>query len=107
MTTSPNGLRVVTKLKLYELAPRPIISSMSSTITTTTVATVTAAATFDNLGQVLTMVAIGMLAVALLAREISTVARSETGRRVGRGLDIALMPLVVTFVVVLALNNRG
>ena len=63
---------------------------MSSTVTTTTISTVTAAAMFESLGQVLTMVALVLLVVALMAREISGSARGDSGRRVARGIDIAL-----------------
>jgi hypothetical protein len=78
---------------------------MSSTVTTTTVSTVTAASTFESLGQTLTAVAIVLLLAVLIAREISSSARGDLGRRVARGLDIALMPLTVTFAVVVWLNS--
>jgi len=80
---------------------------MSSTVTTTTISTVTAASAFENLGQVLTLAAIVMLVIALLAREITGSATGDLGRRVARGLDIALMPLIVSFGVVVALSNAS
>ena len=78
---------------------------MSSTVTTTTISTVTTAATFAELGQAMTMVAILLLIVVLLAREISSAARGNTGRRVARGLDITLVPLMVAFGLVVWLNS--
>jgi hypothetical protein len=78
---------------------------MSSTVTTTTISAVTTAATFEGLGQTMTMVAILLLIVALLAREISSAAKGAVGRRVARGLDIALVPLTVAFGIVVWINS--
>ena len=78
---------------------------MSSTVTTTTISTVTTAATFEGLGQAMTMVAIVLLIVALLAREISSAATGDVGRRVARGLDITLVPLTVAFGIVISINS--
>ena len=78
---------------------------MSSTVTTTTISTVTTAASFQGLGQAMTLVAILLLIVILLAREISQSANGNIGRRVARGLDITLVPLMVGFGLVIWLNS--
>ena len=77
---------------------------MSSTVTTTTVTTLSLATNFEDLGRILTITAVALLALALLSRHISTAAQGPRGRRFARGLDVALMPLLVIFALVLALG---
>ena len=78
---------------------------MSSTVTTTTISTVTTAASFEGLGTAMTMVAVVLLILALLAREISASARSDVGRRIARGLDITVVPLLIAFALVVGINS--
>jgi len=78
---------------------------MSSTVTTTTISTVTTAASFEGLGTAMTMVAVLLLIIALLAREISSAARSDVGRRIARGLDITLVPLLIAFALMVGINS--
>ena len=78
---------------------------MSSTVTTTTVATLTMASTFDQLGSALTLVTLVLLVIALLGREITSSANGALGKRVGRGLDLAITPLLVAFGLMLTINS--
>lgn len=77
---------------------------MSSTVTTATVSTVTAAITIESLGQLLTLIALVMLGLVLLAKEIAASSSSRRGRVLARGLDLGFAPLLVVFVVIVVLN---
>jgi hypothetical protein len=77
---------------------------MSSTVTTATVSTVTAAITIEGLGQMLMLVALILLGIALLAKEISSVSQSRVGRMIARGLDIGVTPLLSVFGLMIVLN---
>jgi hypothetical protein len=77
---------------------------VSSTVTTATVSTVTAAITVEGLGQVFSLVAVAMLLVVLLAREVIAGSSHQAARTLARGLDISIAPLLTVFVVSLALN---
>ena len=79
---------------------------MSSTVTTSTVVTLTAAASFGDLAAMLTIIALVLFGSTLLAREISSSARGVLGRQAAHGLDIALMPLLSIFGLVIALNAQ-
>jgi hypothetical protein len=79
---------------------------MSSTVTTTTISTITTA-TYWEVGHMLPLVAMLLLVVALLARELSGSIRGDMSRRVSRGVDIAMMPLMITFGVVLYLGTAA
>ena len=77
---------------------------MSSTVTTATVSTVTTAITMEGLGQVLTLIAVVLLVVGLLAREVSVLSSSRRAKTWARGLDIGNAPLLATFVLVAVIN---
>ena len=57
---------------------------MSSTVTTATVSTVTAAITIEGLGQVFTLVALVLLAVVLLSKEIISASSNQRARTLAR-----------------------
>jgi hypothetical protein len=80
---------------------------MSSTVTTATVSTVTAAITIEGLGQIFTLIAILLLGLVILAKEISSVSSSRGARALARGLDVGIAPLAVVFLVMLALNSTS
>jgi heme O synthase-like polyprenyltransferase len=77
---------------------------VSSTVTTATVSTVTAAVTIEGLGQVFTLIALVLLGIVLLAKEISAGSTSRNARALARGLDISIAPLLMVFLVMLVLN---
>jgi hypothetical protein len=77
---------------------------MSSTVTTATVSTVTSAITMEGLGQVLTLIAVVLLVVGLLAREVIVLSSSRRAKTWARGLDIGNAPLLATFVLVAVIN---
>ena len=77
---------------------------MSSTVTTATISTVTAAITIEGLGRIFTLTALVLLALVLLTKEIVSASRDRRARALARGLDISIAPLLVVFVVMLALN---
>ncbi len=77
---------------------------MSSIVTTATVSTVTAAITIEGLGQMMMLVSLVLLGLVLLAKEITAVSDSRSGRALARGLDIGVAPLLAVFLLILALN---
>jgi hypothetical protein len=77
---------------------------VSSTVTTATVSTVTAAITVEGLGQMFTLIAIALLIVVLLAKEIIAGSSHQGARSLARGLDISIAPLLTVFVLSLVLN---
>lgn len=78
---------------------------MSSTVTTATVSTVTAAITIEGLGQMMTLVALILLGVVLLAREIAAGSDTRRARLLTRGLDIGVTPLISVFGLLLIVNS--
>lgn len=76
---------------------------MSSTVTTTTVAAVTAAVSTD-FAAAFSLVAVALLAALLLGREAVHFGQGGGIKRLARGLDIATMPLIVAFAVIVALG---
>lgn len=78
---------------------------MSSTVTTATVSSVTAAITMEGVAQVFTLIALVLLGVVLLAKEITSGSTQPRVRALARGLDIGILPLIVVFVVMLAVNT--
>jgi hypothetical protein len=80
---------------------------MSSTVTTTTISTVTVAASMQDWAQVFTLIVLMALCVVLLTKEITVVGQSAGVRRFTRGLDIALVPMLVAFVLILGLGQAG
>ena len=77
---------------------------MSSTVTTATVSTVTTAISMESLGQILTLIAVVMLVVGLLAREIIVLSTSKRAKTWARGLDIGNAPLLATFALIAIIN---
>lgn len=77
---------------------------MSSTVTASTVSTVTAAASFGDVGGYLLLIGALMLAVTAIAREVSSANRTARGVRFARGLDLALAPLLAVFGVTIYLS---
>ena len=78
---------------------------MSSTVTTATVSTVTAAITIEGLGQMMMLVSLILLAVVLLAKELSVVSQTRPARMISRGLDLGVAPLLSVFAVIIVLNS--
>ena len=77
---------------------------MSSTVTTATVSTVTTAISMESLGQVLTLTAIVLLVVGLLAREVIVLSSGRRAKSWARGLDIGNAPLLATFALIAIIN---
>jgi cytochrome bd-type quinol oxidase subunit 2 len=77
---------------------------VSSTVTTATVSTVTAAVTIEGLGQVFTLIALLLLAIVLLAKEVTATSKHQRARTLARGLDISIAPLAAVFLVMVVLN---
>jgi hypothetical protein len=77
---------------------------MSSTVTTATVSTVTTAITMEGLGQALTLVAVVLLVVGLLAREVIVLSTGKRAKTWARGLDIGNAPLLAVFVLIAIIN---
>lgn len=77
---------------------------MSSTVTTTTVTTMTTAVTLEGLMASLTLVCLVLLGVLVLAKEVVVVASDVRVKRLARGLDIAVAPLVLVFLLVMFLS---
>lgn len=80
---------------------------MSSTVTTSTIAVMTTAAGLAELAATFTLIAVLLLAVLLVTKEISAVGKGTLVRRLGRGLDIAIVPLIATFLLLLGLRSFG
>lgn len=69
---------------------------MISTVTTTTVTTVTIYA----FGGALALVAVLVLLALLIPKELTTTASSVRLERLGRALNIGIVPLLITFVLI-------
>jgi hypothetical protein len=78
---------------------------MSSTVTTTTVTMMTTAVTLEGLMASLTLVVLVLLGALLLLKEIVNVGLDARVRRLTRGLDIAVAPLLIAFVTTIVLNS--
>lgn len=76
---------------------------MSSTVTSTTVATMTSAVTLAEVAATLTLLAIVLLAATVITKEVSTGTGLMT-RRFARGIDLALAPMLVIFASILAMG---
>lgn len=77
---------------------------MSSTVTTATVSTVTTALSVDNLSQLLGLIAVSLLVVGLLARELIVFSDTGRSRTWARGLAIGNAPLLATFLLIAIIN---
>jgi hypothetical protein len=71
---------------------------MSSTVTTTTVTMMTTAITLEGLMASLTLTAILRLGCLLLSKEVVNGGAGARIRRLAKGLDIAIVPLLLAFV---------
>ena len=79
---------------------------MSSTVTTTTVAVVTTAVS-SEVAATFSLLAVALLAVLLIGREVVQYGEGGGVRRMARGLDIATLPLVLAFAVIVSIGVRG
>jgi hypothetical protein len=73
---------------------------MSSTVTTTTVSTITTVALLSSLG----LVAIVTLLLLLIKKEIISTSAHPQLQTLSRLLNIAIVPLVMVFVMIAAVN---
>ena len=78
---------------------------MSSTVTTTTVTMMTTAITLEGLMASLTLACLVLLAVLMLTKEIVVVGGDVRIKRLCRGLDIAVLPMVLVFLMVMLLST--
>jgi len=76
---------------------------MSSTVTSTTVATMTSAVTLAEVAATLTLLAIVLLAATVITKEVST-GTGLMARRFARGIDLALAPMLVIFASIVAMG---
>jgi hypothetical protein len=77
---------------------------VSSTVTTTTVVVVTTAVSSQS-AAVFSLLAIVLLAICLMGREVVQLAKTGGVKRLGRGLDIAIIPLGLAFVLIAGLSS--
>lgn len=73
---------------------------MISTVTTTTVTTVTTVA----LAISVSLVAVVTLLLLLIQKEVLTVSESPRGQALSRVLNIAIAPLLLTFLLIVVVN---
>ena len=76
---------------------------MSSTVTTTTVAVVTTAVS-SEVAATFSLLAVALLAVLLIGREVVHYGQGVGVKRLARGLDIATLPLVLAFAVIVGIG---
>jgi hypothetical protein len=81
------------------------VAAMSSTVTTATVAVMTTAVTLEGLMASLTLVVLVLLGALLLMKEIVNVGQDARIKRLTRGLDIAVAPMLIAFVAIIVLNS--
>jgi hypothetical protein len=74
-------------------------TGMVSSITTTTVSTVTSTTGF---AASLALIAVLTLASVLVAKEFSSVTEAPRLQRFGRGLNVAIIPLLMVFTAIVA-----
>ena len=86
------------------LPDRRMRSTMSSTVTTTTVTMMTTAVSLDSLMASLTLTMLLLLGALLLSKELVGGGIGQRVRRIARGLDIGIVPLVLVFVTTLVLQ---
>ena len=76
---------------------------MSSTVTTTTVAVVTTAVSSGAVAT-FSLIAVLLLAVLLVGREVVHYGQAGSVKRLARGLDIATLPLILAFAVIMGIG---
>ena len=90
------------------LAENPLTAQnggeMSSTVTTTTVTMLTTAVSFGELMAGFTLICVVLLGCLLLSKEVAHVGQGLRVRRLSRGLDIAVVPLLLAFGTTLVLR---
>jgi hypothetical protein len=79
--------------------------AMSSTVTTTTVTMMTTAVTLEGLMASMTLVVLLLLGALLLMKEVVNVGQGVRIRRLTKGLDIAVAPMLIAFVTIILLNS--
>ena len=76
---------------------------MITTVTTTTVTTVTAIAAM-GLTAVITGIGVAVLILFLATKELAIARSSGTSLRVARFTGICILPLMITFIIIMAIN---
>jgi len=74
-------------------------TAMISSITTTTVSTINST---EGFAASLALIALLALASVLVAKELSSAAQSPRVQRLGRGLNVAIVPLLMVFTAIVA-----
>jgi hypothetical protein len=77
---------------------------MISTVTTTTVSTVTTTVTTVSFVASLALVSVLTLFVLLLQKELATATESPRLKALGRTLDVAVVPLLMAFAMIVAVR---
>ena len=79
---------------------------VSSTVTTATVSVVTSASLIGlgSAASIFTLMSVLLLAAFLIGKEISVTASGGAIRSLARGLDVGAIPLLVGFVILMALR---
>ena len=72
---------------------------MISSITTTTVSTITST---EGFAASLALIAVLALTSVLVAKELSISTRAPRAQRLGRGLNVAIIPLLMVFTAIVA-----
>ena len=80
---------------------------MISTVTTSTVTTVTTVTTMIGFGMTLGMVAVIALAAFLCVRQLAVASEGGTRRFLAKSLDVAIVPLVIAFAMIVAMKIVG
>jgi hypothetical protein len=76
---------------------------IATIVTTTTVSTVTV----YTLAGSLAFIGILAMAAMLISKDVTTTAGGERAKRINRALNIALIPLLIVFVIVIASKVVG
>ena len=74
---------------------------MISTVVTSTITTIT---TMLGFGVTLGLVAVVALAAFLCARELAVANNGSTQRFLGSSLDVSIVPLIIAFVMIVAMK---
>jgi hypothetical protein len=101
---SPDCYETVTQAIVAD-ASGPHYWLVSSTVTTTTVAVVTTAVS-SGLAATFSLLAVALLAILLVGREVVQYGQGGGVKRLARGLDIATLPLILAFAVIVGIGLR-
>ena len=77
---------------------------MSSMVTASTMTAVSSAITITEFAAAFTLVVVLLLSASLLAKELAAVGRGPWVQRFTRGLDLAMVPMIVALVTVVAIK---